>query len=102
MNKEEILEAIEDGNIPVKVEGIFVDSMGGKNPVYVTDSIGGMKIQFINSSNQSTLSNFNSLLDEISENIKSDDEEGEVFHGMTGNQIYWELVEEDSNGTLIK
>ena len=30
------------------------------------------------------------------------DEEGEVADNSTWNQIYWEVIEEDSNGSLIK
>jgi hypothetical protein len=102
METEELLEAIDYGNVDVKVEGIFVDSMGGKNPVYVTESKGGVKLQFINSSNQETLESFDSLLSSIYDELENEDYDGEVYDPASRNQIYWELVDENSNGTLIK
>jgi len=99
---QEIQEAIEEGTLDAKVEGIFKDSVGGKNPVYVTDSVDGVKIQFINSSNQETLEDFSSILDKISERLSDDEDDGEVHDPYSGNQIYWEIVDEGSDGTLIK
>ena len=99
---EEIVEAIRDGNIDEpRVEAIFVDSMGGKNPVYVT-VFGEFKIQLINSSNQEPLDDFDRILDSIADEIENGDEEGEVQDSGTWNQIYWELLPQDSNGSLVK
>jgi len=99
---EEIVEAVRDGNIDEpRVEAIFVDSMEGKNPVYVT-VFGEFKIQFINSSNQGRLDDFDGILDSIADEIENGDEEGEISDYSTGNQIYWELLPKDSNGSLVK
>ncbi len=98
----EIVEAIRDGNIDEpRVEGIFKDSMGGKNPVYVT-ACGEFKIQLINSSNQDPLDDFDSILDSIADEIENGDEEGEVADNSTWNQIYWEVLPENAKGSLIK
>jgi hypothetical protein len=101
MEFQEIIEAIDDGTLEPTVGGIFVDSLGGNNPVYVAD-VGEFKLQFINSSNQRTLHDFDSLLGEISERLAEDEDEGEVFDAMTGNQIFFEVVGIDEAGSLLK
>jgi hypothetical protein len=101
MEYADIVVAIADDNLEPRVRGIFVDSIGGENPVYVAEADEN-KVQFINSSNQEPLHNFDSILENISEAIQEDDWEGEVFDPMTGNQVWWEVVPLGVNGTLLK
>lgn len=101
MDYQDISIAIADDTLEPRVEGIYIDSMDGKNPVYVAKAEEN-ELHFINSSNQEPLSNFDSLFVEIQERLEEEDMEGEVTDPTTGNQIYWEVLPIGTRGSLIK
>lgn len=101
MEYQDIIIAIADDTLEPKVEGIFIDSCGGKNPVYVAEADEN-QLQFINSSNQEPLGLFDGILVNIQERLEEDDWEGEVLDPATGNQIYWEVLPIGAKGSLIK
>lgn len=101
MSYQDLIIAIADDTLEPTVGGIFVDSMEGENPVYVC-STDENTLQFINSSNQEPLRNFDSLLVEIQEALEEEEQEGEVTDYSSGNQIFWEVVPNGAKGTLFK
>jgi hypothetical protein len=101
MNLYNLALAIDNNVLETpEVGGIFIDSMKNKNPVYVVEHK-DVKLQFINSSNQRTLSDFDSILEAISEKLGMGEAEGEVSDYMSGNEIFFEVVDIDSNGSLL-
>jgi len=102
MDLENIVEAINNDNInEPEVIGTFVDSMQNDNPVYGVE-YDGVRVQFINSCNQRGLSDFSYIMPEIAEAMDGQEQEGEVYDGMSGNQIWWEVVDVDEKGNLLK
>ena len=97
---EEIKEKLREFNLSEPtVIGTYKDSMKNDNPVYGTE-IDGQRLQFINSSNQRGLSDFDSILEDIADEL--DDRNGEIYDRHSGNQIYWEIVSVDEKGSLLK
>jgi len=96
-----LIEALRECELEPRVEGIFIDSMEGKNPVYVAE-FGEHKLQFINSSNQERLDEFDGIQEHIAELLEENEIEGDLHDSVSGNEIYWELVSIDSNGSLLK